>query len=74
VKGFFLGFPGRKVQSVLSFLKGKTSRFFLHSSLSVLIQLCLGKITFSPSCKFFVLYLGYVCTLMSMLSEHWIFH
>ncbi len=28
---------------------------------------------FFLSCKFFVLYFGYVCTLMSILSEHWIF-
>ena len=62
MKGFFLGFPGGKVQSVLSFLKGKTSRFFLHSSLSVLIQLCLGKITFSPSCKS-LFYILAICVL-----------
>jgi hypothetical protein len=29
VKGFFLGFPGYKDQSALSFLKGRSSRF-LH--------------------------------------------
>ena len=27
MRGFFLGFPGREVQSVLSFLKGKTLSF-----------------------------------------------
>jgi hypothetical protein len=45
---------------------------FFNSSLFVLRQPCLGKIIFS-SCTFFVLYLGHVCTLMSILSEHWIF-
>jgi hypothetical protein len=45
-----LGFPGCEVQSVLCFLKGRTSSF-LQSSLFVLIRPCLGKITFLLSCK-----------------------
>ncbi len=48
-------------------------KFFSNLRCFVLIQPCLGKIIFFLSCKFFFLYLGYVCTLMSVLSEHWIF-
>ena len=45
MRGFFLGFLGREVQSVLGFLKGKTSNFV--SNLRCLIRPCLGKIIFS---------------------------
>ena len=49
--GFIMGssswvLTGSEVQSVLGFLKGKTSSFFLQSSLFVLIRPCLGKIFF----------------------------
>ncbi len=56
-----MGFPGCKVQSVLCFLKGKTSSF-LQSSLFVLIQPCLGKIIFS-SCKS-LFYILTICVLL----------
>ncbi len=50
MRGFFLGFPGCEVQSVLYFLKGRTSSF-PQSSLFVLIRPCLGKITFPSFVK-----------------------
>jgi hypothetical protein len=71
VRGFFLGFPGSEVQSVLSFLKGKTSSF-LQSSLFVLIRPCLGKIIFSLSCKSLSISWLYVYSFVG-ISEHWIF-
>ena len=51
---------GSEVQSVLGFLKGKTSSFFLQSSLFVLIRPCLGKIFFS--CKSLIY--GYMRTFL----------
>ena len=62
MRGFFLGFPGCEVQSVLRFLKGRTSSF-LQSSLFVLIRPCLGKITFPPSCKS-LFYILAICVLL----------
>ncbi len=69
-EGFFLGFPGCRVQSVLFFLKGRTSSF-LPSSLFVLIQPCLGKIFFLLVRVCFSL--DEIYTLMLILSEPWIF-
>ncbi len=71
MRGFFLDFPGCRVQSVLCFLKERTSSF-LQSSLSVLIQPCLGKIIL------FLLVrvcssLDEIYALMLILSEPWIF-
>jgi hypothetical protein len=57
-----LGFPGCEVQSVLCFLKGRTSSF-LQSSLFVLIRSCLGKITFPPFCKSFF-YILTICVVL----------
>ena len=57
-----MGFPGCEVQSVLRFLKGRTSSF-LQSSLFVLIRPCLGKITFLPSCKS-LFYILAICVLL----------
>ncbi len=70
MRGFFLGFPGCKVQSALCFLKGRSSSF-LQSSLFILIQPCLGKITFLlvRVCSS----LDEVYVLMLILSKPWIF-
>ena len=57
-----MGSPGCEVQSVLCFLKGRTSSF-LQSSLFVLIRPCLGKITFPPSCKS-LFYILAICVLL----------
>jgi hypothetical protein len=57
-----LGFPGCEVQSVLCFLKGRTSSF-LQSSLFVLILPCLGKITSPLSCKS-LFYILTICVLL----------
>ncbi len=66
-EGFFSGFPGCRVQSVLCFLKGRTSSF-LQSSLFILIQPCLGKIIFSSLYIF-----DDMCVLKLVLSERLIF-
>jgi hypothetical protein len=57
-----LGFPGCEIQSVLCFLKGRTSSF-LQSSLFVLIRPCLGEITFPPFCKS-LFYILTICVLL----------
>jgi hypothetical protein len=71
VRGFFLGFPDREVQSVLSFLKGKTSSF------SPIFAVCVDT-AMSRQDNFFLLVK--VCSISWLyvyffvgISEHWIF-
>jgi len=66
-----LGFPGREVQSVLSFLKGKTSSF------SPIFAVCVDT-AMSRQDNFFLLVK--VCSISWLyvyffvgISEHWIF-
>ena len=59
MRGFFLGFLGREVQSVLGFLKGKTSSFFLQSSL---FDTVMSRQDIFSSCKSLIS--GYMCTFL----------
>ena len=71
MRGFFLGFPGSEVQSVLGFLKGKTSIF------SPIFAVCVDT-AMSRQDNFFLLVK--VCSISWLyvyffvgISEHWIF-
>ncbi len=64
MRGFFLGFLGREVQSVLGFLKGKT-KFFFSPIFAVCVDTAMSRQDIFSSCKSLIS--GYMCTFFLLI-------